>query len=113
MFFFSSRRRHTRCALVTGVQTCALPIYAPKGTLQAQAHEPIRVVETIEPTDITEVRPGVWIVDFGRTTAGWTKLTVNADAGTVISLTHGERSEERRFGKRCVSMGKSRWTAYL
>src|SRR3546814_13038277 len=25
-FFFSSIRRHTRCALVTGVQTCALPI---------------------------------------------------------------------------------------
>src|SRR3546814_512958 len=31
-FFFSSRRRHTRCALVTGVQTCALPIYAVSGT---------------------------------------------------------------------------------
>src|SRR3546814_1795200 len=28
-FFFSSRRRHTRCALVTGVQTCALPICIP------------------------------------------------------------------------------------
>src|SRR3546814_9078056 len=28
-FFFSSRRRHTSCALVTGVQTCALPICAP------------------------------------------------------------------------------------
>src|SRR3546814_16819065 len=28
-FFFSSRRRHTRCALVTGVQTCALPILRP------------------------------------------------------------------------------------
>src|SRR3546814_6786640 len=26
-FFFSSRRRHTMCAVVTGVQTCALPIY--------------------------------------------------------------------------------------
>src|SRR3546814_8759431 len=26
IFFLSSRRRHTRCALVTGVQTCALPI---------------------------------------------------------------------------------------
>src|SRR3546814_3446812 len=26
-FFFSSRRRHTRCALVTGFQTCALPIF--------------------------------------------------------------------------------------
>src|SRR3546814_2868774 len=31
MFFFSSRRRHTRCALVTGVQTCALPISSPPG----------------------------------------------------------------------------------
>src|SRR3546814_6735544 len=30
MFFFSSRRRHTRCALVTGVQTCALPISEAK-----------------------------------------------------------------------------------
>src|SRR3546814_9418116 len=29
-FFFASRRRHTRCALVTGVQTCALPICPPK-----------------------------------------------------------------------------------
>src|SRR3546814_2747209 len=29
-FFCSSRIRHTRCALVTGVQTCALPIYARK-----------------------------------------------------------------------------------
>src|SRR3546814_63461 len=31
MFFFTSRRRHTRCALVTGVQTCALPICCPYG----------------------------------------------------------------------------------
>src|SRR3546814_5613679 len=29
-FFFSSRRRHTRCALVAGVQTCALPILTNK-----------------------------------------------------------------------------------
>src|SRR3546814_3645133 len=45
--FFSSRRRHTRCALVTGVQTCALPIYfigaglwdsgPPEATLWEQA----------------------------------------------------------------------------
>src|SRR3546814_19912358 len=31
VFLFSSRRRHTRCALVTGVQTCALPIYRRMG----------------------------------------------------------------------------------
>src|SRR3546814_75874 len=34
-FFFSSRRRHTRCALVTGVQTCALPIYEPRPAKKA------------------------------------------------------------------------------
>src|SRR3546814_9352399 len=34
VFFFSTRRRHTRCALVTGVQTCALPIF-PSAELTA------------------------------------------------------------------------------
>src|SRR3546814_9403628 len=36
-FFFSSRRRHTRCALVTGVQTCALPIYRRSDAVGLQA----------------------------------------------------------------------------
>src|SRR3546814_1385598 len=34
IYFFSSRRRHTRCALVTGVQTCALPICCAKRRAQ-------------------------------------------------------------------------------
>src|SRR3546814_1717822 len=38
-FFFSSRRRHTRCALVTGVQTCALPIWARKAARPARGPE--------------------------------------------------------------------------
>src|SRR3546814_1955811 len=33
-FFFSSRRRHTSCALVTGVQTCALPIFYKNATAE-------------------------------------------------------------------------------
>src|SRR3546814_6940848 len=33
-FFFSIRRRHTRCALVTVVQTCALPICTPPAMLK-------------------------------------------------------------------------------
>src|SRR3546814_19312622 len=36
MYFFTSRRRHTRCALVTGVQTCALPI--SRGLKQEAVH---------------------------------------------------------------------------
>src|SRR3546814_14180446 len=42
VFFFSSRRRHTRCALVTGVQTCALPIswYADRGIEEIERYTP-------------------------------------------------------------------------
>src|SRR3546814_10572191 len=46
-FFCSSRRRHTRCALVTGVQTCALPIsYAADAILEA-ADAGIKVIVAI------------------------------------------------------------------
>src|SRR3546814_519106 len=38
VFFFSSRRRHTRCALVTGVQTCALPICTRPFDFQRHLH---------------------------------------------------------------------------
>src|SRR3546814_3788855 len=37
-FFVASRRRHTRCAVVTGVQTCALPIYHGASEVN-EAHE--------------------------------------------------------------------------
>src|SRR3546814_5141046 len=41
-FFFASRRRHTRCALVTGVQTCALPI-----SLRGIVYDEARFLESI------------------------------------------------------------------
>src|SRR3546814_9249435 len=41
LFFFSSRRRHTRCALVTGVQTCALPIFC-RAVARRQAWHQLR-----------------------------------------------------------------------
>src|SRR3546814_621360 len=51
IFFFSSRRRHTSCALVTGVQTCALPIFETRlaglvnqATLQYLAEAPVRAL---------------------------------------------------------------------
>src|SRR3546814_7936373 len=52
--FFSSRRRHTRCALVTGVQTCALPIYQRRdlllklAALLEQNLQPLAELLTIE-----------------------------------------------------------------
>src|SRR3546814_1196571 len=41
MFFFSIIRRHTRCALVTGVQTCALPICQQAGVEQVPTNQPL------------------------------------------------------------------------
>src|SRR3546814_10162750 len=48
--FFSSRRRHTRCALVTGVQTCALPIYIDDATKAGHG----RGLATIEPDEVAK-----------------------------------------------------------
>src|SRR3546814_10726662 len=42
---FSSRRRHTRCALVTGVQTCALPIYTTGGVVHFITKRPSKEFE--------------------------------------------------------------------
>src|SRR3546814_8679265 len=47
-FFFSSRRRHTRCALVTGVQTCALPIWIRGVTSDIAALDPLDAFERLE-----------------------------------------------------------------
>src|SRR3546814_9806249 len=62
-FFFSSRRRHTRCALVTGVQTCALPIYyAPSyfqlGPIERRLYEVARsaCVHGAVDVDLVELR---------------------------------------------------------
>ena len=71
-----------------------MSLTAPKGTLRAQPHDPIEVIETLTPTAITELRPGVYVVDMGRTTAGWSRLTVRAPAGTVVQLVHGEKLKD-------------------
>src|SRR3546814_10356908 len=84
--FFSSRRRHTRCALVTGVQTCALPIFDDL-TLEADIlvnNAGIQVVSPIEDFDPD---------DFRR-------------------IQRLMRSEERRVGKESVSTCRSRWPPY-
>ncbi len=64
----------------------------PGGKLRAQPHDPIEIIETVRPEEISELRPGVYVVDMGRTMAGWTRLTVRGAAeGTVVRLVHGEQ----------------------
>src|SRR3546814_16124928 len=48
-FFFASRRRHTRCALVTGVQTCALPIWSDRPEVAGlQAGREVRARDVLD-----------------------------------------------------------------
>src|SRR3546814_20951363 len=110
-FFFSSRRRHTRCALVTGVQTCALPIFeAPK-----PAAEPPK------PAATAGVGFAVQIGAFSNTAqaiakrdelraAGFSAFTetVQNDKGTLPRVLAGPRSEKRRVGNECVRPCRSR-----
>src|SRR3546814_1483190 len=115
VFFFSSRRRHTRCALVTGVQTCALPILfgLPKlvGSLaMIAATGAMLVFNSAVIEKFLTVSVGylylvyfvfvVWsVVAFGdRIEANFASVPV--------------RSEERRVGKECVSTCRSRWSPY-
>src|SRR3546814_3895182 len=99
LFCCSSRRRHTRCALVTGVQTCALPI-------SMEQIDTSRVADTI------------------LAAPGWERLGITAPAShvrtdaahelaRVIVAAIEARSEERRVGKECVSTCRSRWSPSL
>src|SRR3546814_3726925 len=56
MFFFSSRRRHTRCALVTGVQTCALPISERLAAIEAIKQVKARYFRGVDTADAELVR---------------------------------------------------------
>ncbi|WEK43408.1 MAG: family 78 glycoside hydrolase catalytic domain [Candidatus Sphingomonas colombiensis] len=66
-------------------------VEGPTGVLQAANVEPIAPVEEIRAVSIKEVKPGVWVYDFGRIVAGWTALDVTGPRGTTISLVASER----------------------
>src|SRR3546814_17807538 len=94
VFFFSSRRRHTRCALVTGVQTCALPIYAGN-----------RAGAAVNFPDGTNLATTGFAFEFFGKPA-------HAAADPYHGVNALNRSEERRVGKECVSTCRSRWSPY-
>src|SRR3546814_12474021 len=120
LFFFSSRRRHTRCALVTGVQTCALPIYAPARIEPVLAAEAERIArELAEGLDYVGVL-AVELFDCGdhvlvnemaprvHNSGHWTM-----DAAVTSQFEqHIRRSEERRVGKAGVSTCRLRGSPY-
>src|SRR3546814_4275120 len=95
-FFFASRRRHTRCALVTGVQTCALPISADIPSLASLNLRP-RVPHAFDSIERYNTNR-----DLLDRIAGLPFYQLIKDIS--------DRSEERRVGKECVSTCRSRWS---
>src|SRR3546814_10625954 len=104
-FFFSSRIRHTRCALVTGVQTCALPIWSQTPAAPRMSTPPRHSAgQRLHPQP--EYRQALR-ADLAR----------DVLACMVAPLQHAQaagrvRSEERRVGKEGVSTCRSRWSPY-
>src|SRR3546814_2349534 len=117
IFFFSSRRRHTRCALVTGVQTCALPICLG-GDIADQIGKYLEVGRPTRDIDMAAQHmrlAGVFdlcVEKVVETTLDAVDQSVKQiDALLYFKLGPG-RSEERRVGKECVSTCRSRWSPY-
>src|SRR3546814_17538849 len=128
-FFFSSRRRHTRCALVTGVQTCALPISCAESNeaacrmpcLAAIAHD--KAGQRKQPNDPANSGYDGAEDDRGPPAQGAgdrqdlaTKQPCSYRPGRAPveirlaepSREHCQRADERRVGKECDSPCSSR-----
>src|SRR3546814_3064454 len=97
IFFFSSRRRHTRCALVTGVQTCALPIWERFMRMMAAGLALL----------LAAASPAASVDDLGWLAGDWA-----SEADGRWTEESWRRSEERRVGKARVSTCRSRWSPY-
>src|SRR3546814_8306995 len=93
LFFFSSRRRHTRCALVTGVQTCALPIYPAINPKQSK-HWALDIAVAFPTLHINLSPGGFWSLRFWPISVNRTRWEAEFHVP--------KRSEERRVGKEGV-----------
>src|SRR3546814_2813467 len=105
VFFFSSRRRHTRCALVTGVQTCALPIFIA-GLLE-QVGWVVLYVSNLD--DVSSIPPARRFL-LGLLSSQSVSAFDRCSSTWLVISWIASRSEERRVGKECVSTCRSRWS---
>ncbi|MFD8158538.1 family 78 glycoside hydrolase catalytic domain [Streptomyces malaysiensis] len=63
---------------------------APRGALRSNTMPPVRVVDTLRPRKVTEIRPGTYVYDFGQNIAGWARLSAEGAAGTRITMRTAE-----------------------
>ncbi|MET3503298.1 alpha-L-rhamnosidase [Mucilaginibacter rubeus] len=63
---------------------------APSGKLDAQMNEPIRVMDTVKPVSISQLKKDVWILDLGQNMAGWVQMRVKGNRGDKVTLRYAE-----------------------
>ena len=63
---------------------------SPGGRLVANTMPPLRVTQTISPVNITEPRPGVFVVDMGQNFAGWVRIRMQGQRGDSVKLHYSE-----------------------
>jgi alpha-L-rhamnosidase len=62
---------------------------APGGALASETL-PIKVMQTLRPVEVTEPKPGVFVVDMGQNMAGWVQLRVQGPPGIEVTLRYAE-----------------------
>src|SRR3546814_16627213 len=120
-FFLSSRRRRTRCALVTGVPACALPIAADAGRARPSWDRSASTRRTGGPFSSHDPADGSiqWPGSRCRRYAGEGDRSARKQRHRTAWRIFFEqragawRSEERRVGQECVSTCRSGWSQYL
>lgn len=62
----------------------------PSGALVAQSAPPDKVMATLKPLTVEQIKPGVWVYDMGQNMAGWVRLKIQEPRGTTITLRYQE-----------------------
>ena len=69
-------------------------VEAHGGKVEAQMNEPIKIVDTIHPVSIKQLKPGTWIMDMGQNMAGWVQMKVRGKRGDKVTLRFAETLKE-------------------
>jgi len=96
----------------------AWPVEGPAGKLVPAEIQPMRVMNVLQPVEITTPAAGIYLVDFGQNIAGWTRVVVSGQPGQEIIIRHGERvnpdgSLDQKELSRFIFTGETQTSRYI
>lgn len=88
----------------------------PKGKLSLQKNLPLKVMETIKPVSVKEVKPGYYLYDFGKNFSGWVRINVSTNSsckGNRIKMKPGEILKKDGTPDQKVTGKNYSWDYYM